>query len=137
MVNIGTPRKLSKSLIDCCEQGVLSVHPGYLPKYRGCSAVEHAILNGDTIFNTAFFMSEEYDAGPILMKESCYFNKKYTYFEFRTAIHKSGISLICKAINLIDKENINYRNLPKQKIKASLNKPVNISVVLDFLDKNK
>ena len=34
LINIGTPRKLSSQFIDLFDDGVINIHPGYLPLYR-------------------------------------------------------------------------------------------------------
>ena len=43
LFNVGTPRKISEDLIKFVDHGILNVHPGVLPKYRGCSAVEWSL----------------------------------------------------------------------------------------------
>ncbi|MDB9915504.1 formyltransferase family protein [Alphaproteobacteria bacterium] len=40
LLNAGTPRKLSKEILQSSPSGVVNVHPGLLPEYRCCSAVE-------------------------------------------------------------------------------------------------
>ena len=66
MISIGTPRKISKELIDAIPQGIINIHPGYLPHFRGCSAVEWSLLEGFPITNTLHYMSEDYDSGDII-----------------------------------------------------------------------
>ena len=47
--------------------GVTNIHYGMLPRYGGCSTIQHAILAGeDHIGVTLHFMSEQYDTGPII-----------------------------------------------------------------------
>ena len=70
LLNAGTPRKLSKNVLKSTRHGVINVHPGLLPEYRGCSAVEWAIYNDKKVGNTTHFMTEEYDEGPIIKSES-------------------------------------------------------------------
>mgnify|MGYP001462869090 CR=1 FL=1 len=53
LLNAGTPRKLSNKLIKSMALGVINIHPGLLPFYRGCTAVEWSILNDDKVSNTA------------------------------------------------------------------------------------
>lgn len=46
--------------------GIVNVHPSLLPKYRGPSPIESAILNGDSKTGvTIMKLSKEMDAGPI------------------------------------------------------------------------
>lgn len=46
--------------------GILNLHPSLLPKYRGASPIESAILNGDEIFSISIMkLVLAMDAGPI------------------------------------------------------------------------
>lgn len=50
--------------------GFINVHPSLLPKYRGPSPIQEAILNGDKISGiTIIKMDEEVDHGPIIYQE--------------------------------------------------------------------
>jgi len=52
------------------EKGALNVHPSLLPKYRGASPIQAAILNGDTETGvTIMLMDEQMDHGPIVSQE--------------------------------------------------------------------
>lgn len=58
---------VSQKLLDIPNHGVLNVHTSLLPKYRGASPIESAILNGDTeTGSTIMKMSLGMDEGPIL-----------------------------------------------------------------------
>ena len=58
---------LPQALIDAFPLGVLNVHYSLLPKYRGASPVEAALLNGDTVTGVAVQrMVLALDAGDIL-----------------------------------------------------------------------
>ncbi len=47
-------------------EGILNLHPSLLPKYRGASPIESAILAGDTIFGYSIMrLAKAMDAGPI------------------------------------------------------------------------
>ena len=71
LFNAGTQRKLSSNILKSVKKGVINIHPGILPEYRGCTCVEWAILNDEKVGNTAHFMTEGYDEGPII-KIECY-----------------------------------------------------------------
>ncbi len=98
LVNAGTPRKLGKRILDATPIGVINIHPGRLPKYRGCSSVEWSIYNNDNIANTVHLMNEEYDAGPILTIETY---DKYLfsgYQDLRCHLYQSAFDLLPKAL---------------------------------------
>ncbi len=47
-------------------EGILNIHPSLLPKYRGASPIESAILSGDTEFSVSVMkLAKAMDAGPI------------------------------------------------------------------------
>lgn len=47
-------------------EGIINLHPSLLPKYRGASPIESAILAGDTIFGYSIMrLAKAMDAGPI------------------------------------------------------------------------
>ena len=98
LLNAGTPRKLSKAVLASTKLGVINIHPGVLPKYRGCSAVEWAIFNDDAIGNTAHFMSDLYDQGPIIEIETYQFSKDASYQSIRTHVYKRGFELAARIL---------------------------------------
>lgn len=63
-------RILTKEELDIPKYGFINIHPSLLPKYRGPSPIQQAILNGDKISGiTIIKMDEEVDHGPILYQE--------------------------------------------------------------------
>lgn len=55
-----------QSIIDLFTPGIINVHPSLLPKYRGPSPIESAIINGDSITGvTIMQLAAKMDAGPI------------------------------------------------------------------------
>lgn len=62
---------LTKEQLDTPKFGCINVHPSFLPKYRGPSPIQTAILNGEKITGVTFIkMDEEIDHGPILYQET-------------------------------------------------------------------
>jgi len=106
LFNAGTPRKLSNTIINSVEYGVVNVHPGILPKYRGCSCVEWAIYNDDKVGNTAHFMDEEYDTGAIIMSEAYEFPKHASYQMIRTTVYQEGCQFAGRVLASIQTQKI-------------------------------
>jgi methionyl-tRNA formyltransferase len=83
--------------------GSICFHPSLLPKYRGASALNWALINGETKTGlTYFWVDQGIDTGPILLQKevkiepdettgSLYFNK----------IFPSGVAAIGEALDLI------------------------------------
>ena len=58
---------LPKEILDITPFGCINIHGSLLPKYRGPSPIQHAIINGETETGvTSQFISEELDAGDII-----------------------------------------------------------------------
>ena len=57
---------IPQSIIDMFDPGIINVHPSLLPKYRGPSPIETAILNGDEETAVSIMqLSAAMDAGPV------------------------------------------------------------------------
>ena len=57
---------IPQSIIDLFEPGIINLHPSLLPKYRGPSPIESAILHGDTETGISIMqLSAAMDAGPV------------------------------------------------------------------------
>jgi methionyl-tRNA formyltransferase len=55
-----------QSTIDAFPQGIVNIHPSILPKYRGSTPLEAAILNGDLETGVSLMaLTAKMDAGPI------------------------------------------------------------------------
>ncbi len=64
-------RLVSKTLLDIFSLGNINIHPSLLPRWRGPSPIESAILEGDKETGvTLMQMTEELDAGPIYAQQS-------------------------------------------------------------------
>jgi methionyl-tRNA formyltransferase len=116
LVNVGTPRKLNRRLIGATSNGVINVHPGVLPKYRGCMCVEWAILNNDKIGNTIHLMDEGYDTGSIICIEEYVFSQTDDYVAIRTNVYKKGCQLLGRVLKDIQEKKIRLSDYPTQSL---------------------
>lgn len=61
---------LPKSLLDIPNFGCINIHPSLLPRYRGASPIQRAIMNGESETGvTIMFMDEGEDTGDIILQE--------------------------------------------------------------------
>lgn len=61
---------LSQSVIDLPTHGTLNLHPSLLPRHRGATPIQAAILNGETETGvTIISLDAQMDHGPILARE--------------------------------------------------------------------
>lgn len=59
-------QKVPKSIIDIFPRGIINLHPSLLPRHRGPTPIESAILNGDTETGVSIMsLATKMDSGPI------------------------------------------------------------------------
>lgn len=64
------PKILREEILNLPKFGSLNIHPSLLPKYRGPSPIQTALLNGDTETGiTIIKLDKEIDHGPILIQK--------------------------------------------------------------------
>ena len=98
LINGGTPRKLNSRILGSVPRGIINVHPGVLPKYRGASCVEWAIYNNEPVGNTSHFMTEGYDEGPIIQTETYEFSTDDTYVSIRSHVYRESLRLMADTV---------------------------------------
>lgn len=58
---------IPNSILSTLAYGMINIHFSLLPKYRGASPVQHAILNGDTLTGITYMLTDEgMDTGDII-----------------------------------------------------------------------
>ena len=82
--------------------GVINVHPGKLPEYRGCSVPEWAIYNKDDVIITAHMIDEGIDTGPVITYLKYDFCKSKSYVEFRAKLYEACAKVLVNALKLIE-----------------------------------
>lgn len=61
---------IPKNILNTFSKGIINLHPSLLPKYRGPTPVQTAILNGDKITGISIMkLDEQIDHGPLLAQE--------------------------------------------------------------------
>lgn len=61
---------ISRSVIESCDGKIFNLHPSLLPKYRGCSSLTWAIINGEGEAGyTYHYIDEGCDTGPIIIQK--------------------------------------------------------------------
>jgi len=91
---------LPESLINLPKFGSLNIHYSLLPKYRGASPVESAILNGDVETGVTIQKMEfKMDSGPIVAQEKIFIHSNEKAPELRKRLIKIGGELLVKTLN--------------------------------------
>ncbi len=90
---------LQEELISIPKHGVLNIHYSLLPKYRGATPVESAILSGDTKTGVSIQkMVYELDAGPVLAQKEVSIEKDETAPKLRGRLNEIGKKLLVEVI---------------------------------------
>jgi methionyl-tRNA formyltransferase len=90
---------LPESVINFPKFGTLNIHYSLLPKYRGASPVESALLNGDTETGVAIQkMVRKLDAGNIVALEKFAISKSISKDELRSELIELGANLLIKIL---------------------------------------
>ncbi len=90
---------LPRKVLDLSPYGCINLHPSLLPKYRGAAPINWAILRGEDFTGvTTMFISEEMDAGPILLQEATAIGPRETAEELGERLARMGAELMLKTL---------------------------------------
>ncbi len=96
-------RLLKQPILDVPLRGFLNIHPSLLPKYRGPSPVQTAILNGDAVTGvTIMKVTLEMDAGPILLQEEMPIEADDTTLTLTERLAVRGAQLLIQGLEVIE-----------------------------------
>lgn len=88
---------IPKSILDSFSGGIINVHPSLLPKYRGPSPIESAILNGDEKTGVSIIkLVEAMDAGPIYAQQEIPLNGMETKPELYEKLAEIGAEMLTR-----------------------------------------
>ena len=122
-------------IIDLAPKGCLNLHTALLPKYRGLMPTFWVMKNDEEFTGVSvFFVDKGIDSGPIVVQEKVKIGNK-SQEELIKHTKKIGMESIAKAVDLIEKDQINlienndveetYYSFPERKD------------VIDFVSKGK
>ena len=81
------------------QYGVLNIHPSLLPKWRGASPIQSAILNGDSETGVSIIkLDEQMDHGPIVAQEVIPLAPDSTYPKLHDELAKIGAKLLIESL---------------------------------------
>jgi methionyl-tRNA formyltransferase len=90
---------LPQALIDAFPLGILNIHYSLLPKYRGASPVEAALLHGDAVTGvTIQKMVFKLDAGDVIAQKEVSIGATETAKELKPRLIKEGAELLIQTL---------------------------------------
>jgi methionyl-tRNA formyltransferase len=86
---------ISEEIINIPKFKTIGVHPSLLPKYRGPSPIQTAILNGEKETGTDLFLiDKDVDHGPVLASAKCEISEKDNYETLEKKLAELGAKLL-------------------------------------------
>jgi len=107
---------LPEALIKIPELETINIHYSLLPKYRGASPLESALLNGDDITGVSIQQMEfKLDSGPIIAEKEIPIKIDETKEELKNSLIKMGGDLLCETLPKILDKTITHKKQDEEK----------------------
>lgn len=104
MITCAFGQILSQEILDIPKLGVFNIHASLLPKYRGASPINYAILNGEKETGVTIMKTDAgIDTGDILFSEKVEIKEDETAGELFDKLSILGAEMIIKALKQIEK----------------------------------
>ncbi len=95
---------IPKEILDIPKYGCLNIHPSLLPKYRGASPIQAAVLNGDRRTGvTIMLMDEKMDHGKIISQRSITMDEKEGAVSLHNKLASLGSNLLLETISNLER----------------------------------
>lgn len=97
---------LPQAFLDLPKKGAVNIHPSILPKFRGPSPIQNALLEGEKITGTTIMLMDAgMDTGDILKQETVEISSDETYFELEEKLIQLSSRLLLEVLpELIDQK---------------------------------
>lgn len=93
---------IPQAIIDLFSPGIINIHPSLLPKYRGPSPIESAILSGDQTTGISIMqLTHAMDAGPVYVQREFALNDTETQDFLYTTLGNFGAALLLEHLGAI------------------------------------
>lgn len=98
---------IPQAVIEAFPMGILNIHPSLLPKYRGTTPIESAILNGDKETGVSVMgLVKEMDAGPVFAQEKVTLRGNETKQELYERLARLGWALLIRVLGDVVRNNV-------------------------------
>lgn len=109
MVTAAYGQILSQDVLDIAKHGVINVHASLLPKYRGASPIQTAIIKGDSETGVTIMKTEMgLDTGDIMGMISTPIFENETAGELTARLSKLGSELLLEVIEQMENGTVKY-----------------------------
>ncbi len=85
---------IPESVLVASQKGVIGIHPSLLPKYRGATPIQSALLDGEQYTGTSLYeMDAKVDHGPIIAQRKLPIDANETYLTLEAKLARLGAEL--------------------------------------------
>jgi len=117
IVVVAYGKKLTKEILDIPPLGCINIHGSLLPKYRGASPIQHAIINGETETGvTSMYVIEEMDAGDIIFSKKTTIGDNETSLDLFNRLSVLGACLLSETITAVAQGTVKRIKQNKQEV---------------------
>lgn len=103
IVVVAYGQMLPKSVLDIPKYGCINVHGSLLPKYRGASPIQAAVINGDAVTGvTTQYMAMSCDTGDIILKAEVPIEEEDTAGTMHDKLSIVGAKALIDTLKLIE-----------------------------------
>jgi len=96
-------RILKEEILNMPKFGSINIHASLLPKYRGSSPIQQAVINGDDVSGvTIMQMDKGIDTGDMILKKEIPIEPSDTFGTLHDKLSEIGASLVLEALELIE-----------------------------------
>ncbi len=104
MVTAAFGQILRQNILDICKYGIINVHASLLPKYRGSSPVQWALINGEKTIGVSIMQTElGIDTGDVILQKEVSLSGDENSAQALDILAEVGASAIVEALDLIEK----------------------------------
>jgi len=99
-------KMLPESILNIPPLGCINIHGSLLPKYRGASPIQHAVLNGESLTGvTSQYMVKEMDAGDVIFMKEINIKPDDTSEDLFKRLGELGADLLSETVTAIGQGN--------------------------------
>lgn len=93
---------ISDQVINCVNGKVMNLHPALLPKYRGCSSVTWALINGEKEYGfTYHYINKGVDTGNIILQKKLPIEEWDTQYSLYSKVMFKSMEFFKEALDLL------------------------------------
>lgn len=94
---------IPKNFLDIAKFGFINIHASLLPKWRGSTPIQRAIINGDIKTGVSIMKIEEkLDCGPVLSVKELDLDQNVTYGEIEKKLSVIGADMLIESLKKIE-----------------------------------